>query len=381
MAKDYYKILEVDKNASKEEIKKAYKKLAKKYHPDISKEPDSEQKFKDINEAAGVLLDDQKKKNYDTYGSAEGPAGFGGGGYGSAGAGGFDPRDFGINLDDIFEQFGFGGGGGFGDFGFGGGSRRSRRRDTSIHEEIEITLEDVYFGCEKDIKINRSKKCETCDGVGAKSKSDVETCRTCNGTGVVIETKNSFLGMIKTQKTCPDCMGSGEKIINPCNACNGNGSIKEKETVTIKIPKGVETGVTLKVSGKGDYDKDSREYGDLYVRILVRKDKDLDVDGMDLYKTLDINFIQAIIGDEIEFKHFGKTLALKIPEGTQPSTVLKLKGKGLPHFNYSTYGDLYIKIDVEIPTKTTNKQKEILMDYAKTMKDKSVIDRLKSFFK
>ena len=373
MAKDYYNILGVDKNSSKDEIKKAYKKLARKYHPDISKEDNAEAKFKEINEAAEVLLDDQKKQRYDTYGSADGPSGFGGGGYSS---GGFNPGDFGINIDDIFEQFGFGGG------GFGSSrSSYSNRKDTRVSTQIEIDLDDVYFGCEKDIKVTRDDKCDDCDGKGAKDSSDIQTCSHCNGTGVVTEIQRSILGAIRTQRPCPSCNGSGKKIKNPCSSCNGKGIKKKTDNISIKIPKGVENGVTLRVSDKGSFDSDSNSFGDLYVRVYVKEDKTYDVDGADLYMKLEINFIQAILGDEVEFKHFGKILSLKVPEGTQGNTVLRLKGKGLPYFNSNSFGDLYVKIIVDIPKKTTTKQKEILMEYAKTLKDKSFLDRLKGIFK
>jgi len=373
MSKDYYETLGVSKDASKDEIKKAYKKLARKYHPDVSKEADSETKFKEINEAAGVLLDDQKKQQYDTYGSADGPQGFGGFG---GGGGGFNPNDFGINLDDIFESFGFG--------GFGGGSRgRTSRRakDTRVFTETKISLDDVYFGVTEDIKVTHDIKCDSCDGSGAKNKSDVETCSNCDGSGVVIEMQRSFLGSIRTQKTCPMCNGTGKTIKNPCDKCHGKGTQKKTENVQIKIPKGIENGVTLRIQGKGDYDKDTDSYGDLYLKIYLKDTKDYEINGADLYKTLDINFIQAILGDEVEFKHFDKTLSLKIPEGTQSGSVLRLKSRGLPYFNYDDKGDLYIKVNVEIPKKTTKEQKKILHDYAKTLKDKPFLKRLKDMFK
>jgi molecular chaperone DnaJ len=372
MTKDYYDILGVDRGASKEEIKKAYKKLAKKYHPDISKEADAETKFKEINEAAGVLLDDQKKQQYDTYGSADGSQGFGG-----FGGGGFNPGDFGINLDDIFEQFGFSGGG-FG--GFGGSSRGRQRKDTRVYSEIEIDLEDVYFGVKKEIKITRDVKCDVCSGRGAKRSSDIGICTVCDGSGVVIETQRSILGHIRTQRVCPECGGNGKSIKNPCSKCSGKGSVSKKETIEIKVPKGVENGVTLRVSGKGNYDKDNDSYGDLYLKIYVKKHKQFEVDESDLHMSLNINFISAILGDEVEFKHFNKTLSLKIPQGTQPGTVLRLRGKGLPYFNYDGFGDLYVKINIEIPKKTSKEQKKILMDYAKTLKDKSFMDRMKGLF-
>ena len=372
MAKDYYTILGVDKNSSKEDIKKAYKKMARKYHPDISKEENAEAKFKEINEAAEVLLDDQKKQRYDTYGSADGPSGFGGGGYSS---GGFNPGDFGINIDDIFEQFGFGGS------GFSSRSSYSNKKDTRVSTQVEVDLDDVYFGCEKDIRITREDKCDVCHGKGAENPNDIQTCSTCHGSGVVTEIQRSILGAIRTQRPCPACHGRGNSIKNPCSACHGEGTKRKTDTISIKIPKGVESGVTLRVSNKGSYDRDSQSFGDLYVRVYVKENKTYDVDGSDLYMKLEINFIQAILGDEVEFKHFGKILSLKIPEGTQGNTVLRLKGKGLPYFNSSNHGDLYVKVVVDIPKKTTQKQKDILMEYAKTFKDKSFLDRLKGIFK
>lgn len=369
--KDYYNTLGVDKSASKDEIKKAYKKLAKKYHPDISKEADAEKKFKEVNEAADVLLDDNKKQKYDAYGSADGPDFRGGQGGFSSGFSGFGG---GMNMEDIFEQFGFG--------GFGGGSQgHNQQRDTSIEAQIEISLEDVYFGVEKTIKINREEKCKTCDGKGAKSSNDIKNCNVCNGSGVETVLQRSILGTIRTQRVCSKCHGKGKEIKNPCSTCSGKGTTKIKSEINVKIPKGVENGVTLRVSQKGSFNIDTNKYDDLYLKIFIKKDKNFDVDEANLYMDLDINFIQAILGDEVEFKHFKKTLSLKIPEGTQAGTILRLKGKGLPYFNYNSYGDLYVKVNVEIPKSTTSKQKNILMDYAKTLKDKGFMDRLKSLFK
>jgi molecular chaperone DnaJ len=192
--------------------------------------------------------------------------------------------------------------------------------------------------------------------------------------------QRSILGSIRTQRICPSCKGSGKQVKNPCNSCSGEGTQSKTEKVDVKIPKGVESGMTLRISGKGDFDPDSNSYGDLYLRVYVEEDKTYEVEGVDLYMNLSVNFIQAILGDEIEFKHFDKTLSLKVQEGTQPGTLLRLKGKGLPYFNSSSSGDLYVKIKVEIPKKTSKEQKKILLDYAKTMKDKGFFDRIKGFF-
>jgi molecular chaperone DnaJ len=373
MAKDYYEILGVSKDASKEEIKKAYKKLAKKYHPDISKEENAAEKFKEINEAAEVLLDDNKRKQYDMFGSVGGnPGGFGSQSSGFNGfGGGFGFSDFGINLEDLFEQFGFGG-------GFSSSSR-NYDEDLDIYTSIEITLKDVKFGAKKEIQIKRRVKCDACNGSGAKDPSKVETCPNCHGSGVVVEVIRNFLGTIKREKECPVCHGTGKVVKEKCSVCNGKGYIEKKEKIDVKIPKGVEDGVTLRVQGKGNYGNHSGRYGDLYIRIRVKKDKNFEVEGSDLYTSIKINFIQAILGDTIEIDYFDKKLEVKIPEGTQPESILKIKNKGLPYLNSDSNGDLYIRVQVEIPKATTKKQKELLLEYAKTMKDNNLFSRIKSF--
>ena len=363
--KDYYKALELDKNASKEDIKKAYKKLARKYHPDISKEADAETKFKEINEAAEVLLDDEKRQRYDTYGSADGPGGFSGFGGGQ----GFDPRDFGINIDDIFEGFGFS--------GFGS-SRRTRQKDTRESAQVRLSLDDVYFGVKQDVTYSRDVECDSCSGTGGEG---VSTCSTCQGSGVETVIQRTMLGAMRTQRTCSVCDGSGKEIKNKCSKCLGSGTQREKTTQSISIPKGVEHGVTLRVPQKGSYDSTTKQYGDLYVQVIYTNTKGFDIEGSDLYKEESINFIQAILGDELEFKHFDKTLSMKIPQGTQSGTTLRLKGKGLPVMGRdSMFGDLYIKVTVEIPKKVSSKQKTLLMQYAKTIEDKGFFNRMKKFF-
>ncbi len=370
MSKDYYNILGVEKGASKDEIKKAYKKMARKYHPDISKESDAEAKFKEVNEAAEVLLDDEKKQRYDTYGSADGPQGFGG--FGGGGSQGFDPRDFGINIDDIFEGFGFGG------FGGGGNSSKRRQKDTRESAQVYVSLDDVYFGISKGVTYSRDVECDTCSGTGG---SGVTTCTNCQGSGVETVIQRTMLGAMRTQRTCATCGGSGKEIKEKCSKCLSSGTQREKTTEKIKIPKGIEHGVTLRVSGKGSYDSHTKSYGDLYLQVLYNDTNGFEVDGADLYKEENINFIQAILGDELEFKHFKKTLTMKIPQGTQSGTTLRLKGKGLPVMRRDgQFGDLYIKIKVKIPTKANSKQKELLMKYAETMNDKSFFKRMKSFF-
>ncbi len=376
MTKDYYKILGVGENASKEEIKSAYKKLAKKYHPDISKEADAEAQFKKVSEAAETLLDDNKKSQYDRFGSSGPQGGFnqGGGGFGGFGGGGFSNEGFGINVEEIFEQFGFG--------GFSSKKRaRRQRKETRVFSSITIDLDDVYFGNEKEVTIIRDNKCETCNGVGTTNPKDIKTCSTCGGSGQVTEVQRSFLGSIRTQRICPDCKGTGKMNISPCNSCNGSGVKRQREKVSIKIPKGIEQDMNIRMTGKGHYDPDTKGYGDLYLKINIQIPQDVEIDGANIHKTININFVQAILGDEIEIEHFNKNLVINIPQGTQPETILRVKRKGLPVLNYESYGDLYLKVNIDIPKKISSKQKEILIEYSQTFNDKSFFDRVKGVFK
>ena len=380
MGKDYYEVLGISKNASKEEISKAYKTLAKKYHPDISKEANSADKFKEVNEAYKVLSDESKRSQYDTYGSTDGanPFGSNSGFSGFSGfsnfSSGFNSSDFGVDLDDIFESFGFGG------FSSTKGKRKSRK-NTNLRQTLNVTIDDIYFGNKKKVSVLRDVKCETCDGSRAKNKSDIKTCVNCSGTGVVEEYKRSFIGTIKSQKVCPKCGGEGVEITNPCDSCSGKGFKQKKEEVEIKIPKGISNETTIKVQQKGNFDENTKSYGDLYLDINIVDSKDFEIEGEDLYKILDIDFIQAILGDEVEMDHFEKTLSIKIPKGSQMDTTLRLKDRGLPILNSSSFGDLYLKLNILIPKKITNEQENLLIQYANTLKDKSLFGRLKNFFK
>jgi molecular chaperone DnaJ len=382
MGKDYYEILGVSKGASKEEIKKAYKKLAKKYHPDISKEENAAEKFKEINEAAEVLLDDNKRKNYDTFGTAGGNSGFGGfddfsgfGGFNSGSGRGFRAEDFGINIEDIFEQFGFGG------FGGSSNSRSGYEEDLDLYSEIAISLKDAKFGAKKEVFVDRIVKCNVCNGKGAKSESDINICDKCSGSGKTVEIIRNILGTIKREKVCNKCFGKGKIVKNPCDKCSGSGEKRISDTIKIDIPKGVEDKITLRVSGKGNYSSSLNEFGDLYIKVNIKKDENFDVEGVDLYTKIKINFIQAILGDEVEIDYFGKKLDVKIPEGTQPESILKIKGKGMPYLNSNNYGDLYIKVEVELPKSTNKKQKELLVEFAETLKDKNIFKKFKDLFK
>ncbi len=368
--KDYYKTLGVSKDASKEDIKKAYKKLAKKYHPDLNKDnPEAEKKFKEINEAASVLTDDQKRSQYDQFGSA-GPQ-FGNGGFGG-GFEGFQGGDFDFN--DIFSSF------------FGGGGRSPRRRGPrpgdDLRYDIEITLEDVAKGLEKKVKIKKTDKCSYCDGKGG---TGVKTCSTCHGRGSVMQQRRTPFGIFQTQTTCPTCHGRGEIIENKCSHCHGTGQELKEKTIKISVPKGVSDGTRLRLSGEGEAGEAGAPSGDLYVFIHVKEHDLFERDGSDLYIEVPITFSQAALGAKIKVPTILGKAELKIPAGTQPETLLRMKGKGLSNLRYSGSGDQYVKITIDVPTKLTKKQKDLLKEFDESLKGKKphekLLDKLKEVFR
>ena len=364
MSEDYYKILGVSKTASKEEISKAYKKMAKKYHPDISKETDAEKKFKEVNNAYDTLKDEGKRNNYDNFGSDNSQGGFGG--FNQQQSEGFSNFDF----EDIFEQFGFG----------GGGNQRTKKKQKVADEytQIYINLEEAFHSVKKEIEIDIYDKCNPCNGEGSKTKNGKKTCSTCNGQGVVFVIQNSILGKIKAQQTCPDCKGEGETIKDPCSSCNGTGIKKKRKNISLKIPKGIQDENSLRVSKGGNYDTIYKTYSDLFVKINVLDDEKYEVDDNDLQTEIKINFVEAIIGSKYDLEHFGKKLILKIPNGIQPNSILRVKTKGMPIINSQNFGDLYVKVKIEIPKKISNKQKEILKDYSK--QDKGFFNKVREIF-
>lgn len=359
--KDYYKVLGVEKTASKEEIKKAYKKLAKKYHPDLNKDsPDAEQKFKDINEAASILGDDAKRSQYDQFGS-EGMK-FGGQGARGGFGGGFEGFDF----NDIFEGF-FGG-------GFGGGSRRrGPRRGADLRYDTEITLEEVATGVEKKVRLKKNIVCSHCDGAGGTGK---KTCSTCHGQGVVTRQQRTPFGVFQTQSTCPTCKGVGSTVDDECSYCHGHGYIHGEKTIKINIPEGVQNGARLRVSGEGDPGEPGAEPGDLYVFIHVTDHDFFERDGSDLYLEVPITFRQATLGDIIKVPIINGKADLKIPAGTQPGTLLRMKNKGLPHMSAYGTGDQYVKVQVDIPKRLNKKQKALLEEFDNSIKDKHPHEKL-----
>ena len=389
MAKrDYYEVLGVQKGATAEEIKKAYRKLAVKYHPD--KNPgnkEAEEKFKEAAEAYSVLSDADKKARYDQFGHA-----------GVEGAGPDFSGGFG-NLNDILNDLfggGFGGfsgfGGGFGGFGggFGGGQRQQRvQRGRDIRVRVKLTLEEIARGVEKEISIEKSVPCPDCGGRGAKNSSDIKTCPACNGTGQVQRVVNSFLGQTVTYSTCQQCGGEGKIISNPCRTCNGTGLVRQRETIKVKIPAGVEAGMQLTIQGEGHAAKNNGINGDLLVVIEEQEHKDLKREGNNLFHTKVVSITDAILGAEVDVPCIDGTTKAKVEPGTQSGTVVRLRGKGLPTVNgYGGVGDLYVKIAVWIPKKLNKDEKEIVESLRSkesfkpnpTKEDKGFFDKLKDLF-
>lgn len=366
MSKDYYSILGVEKNASKEDIKKAYKTLAKKYHPDINKDKEASEKFKEINEAASVLGDDKKREQYDQYGTT-------GEDYSGSGFSGFDFSNTDFGFEDIFDSF------------FGGGRRsthRRRQRGSDLRYDISITLEDVYSGAEKTISVQRTEVCSKCGGRGAESDSDVITCPDCSGTGTVRIQKRTPFGIFVSTTTCHKCSGSGKHYKNKCSSCDGLGIVRTNRKINVEIPSGVEEGSVLKLRSEGEQVQ-SGEPGDILLVIHVKEHEDFERQENDVYTQITISFIQAIFGTSVEVNTLSKEKAtLNIPEGTQPGTLFKMKGLGIPYYNSPMKGDQYVKVNVSIPQKLTSKQREALGEYAKLTKEdfKGKKSILKSIF-
>lgn len=379
---DYYQVLGVSKDASQKEIKKAFKQLAKKYHPDVSKEENAEEKFKEVQEAYAVLSDEQKRAQYDRVGHDAFVNGFGGNG-------GFGGTHFAQDFDfsDIFSEiFGSGFGGGFGGFsGFGG---RSQKADgpmpgADMQTKLNITFKEAVFGCSKELTINREMDCKSCQGTGAKDKNDVVECSTCHGTGRVITQQQTIIGMMQTESVCPTCQGKGKEIKHPCPECNGSGRNTYPTKVTVNIPAGVDDGNLLKVPGKGVGGHLGAMDGDLYIRISVSGDEHFVRDGNNIIIDLPINYTQAVFGTTIECPTIHGTVKLKIPKGTQPNAKLRIKGKGVVPKNGAA-GDQIVNIKLVVPTKLSGKEKQLLEELNDVEGDhahqKSFFDKLKDLF-
>ena len=363
MAKrDCYDVLGVTKSSSKDEIKRAYRKLALKYHPDKTKgDKASEEKFKEASEAYHILSDDKRKTNYDQFGHAA----FEGAGGGGQGFGSFDSSSF----SDIFEDF-------FGDFGGSGSSRRSNNRGNDLRYDLTINLEEAYKGIEKNVKYTTYKKCSGCSGSGAEKGSKPISCNYCNGKGKV----RTNQGFFTIQQTCPQCSGYGETIGKACGDCSGNGKMQSNENVTVKIPKGVDDGTRIRLSGKGEAGAKGGSNGDLYLFISVDNHNLFKRSEENIYYELPIAFSDAALGTTVEVPSIdGGRSKIKIPAGTQHGKQFRLKGKGMPVLRRNSFGDLYIRIITEVPISLSKKQKELLEEF-KQLEAIKPNPMIKSFF-
>ncbi|KGN02464.1 molecular chaperone DnaJ [Clostridium novyi A str. 4570] len=375
-SKDYYEVLGLSKGASDDEIKKAYRKLAMKYHPDRNQgNKEAEEKFKDINEAYQVLSDPQKKANYDQFGSAD----FNGGGFGGFGGGGFSGMG---GFEDIFDSF------------FGGGFSSSRRRNgpergADLEYTVSLTFEEAVFGVEKEISITRNEKCDTCAGSGAKPGTNSKTCDKCGGTGQVRVQRNTPLGSFVSTSTCDKCGGSGKVIDEPCTTCHGKGTVRKNKKIKINIPAGVDTGNVLPLRGQGEPGKNGGPNGDLYINIRVSSHKTFERRGFDIYIKEHISFGKAVLGTEITVPTVDGSVKYKIPAGTQSGTTFRLKGKGVPRVNGHGRGNQYVKVIVDIPKAINEKQKEALIAFMEASGEKlgsdlgkeTIVDKIKKTFK
>jgi len=345
--RDYYEILGVKKDATPEEIKKAYRKLALKYHPDRnSSDGNTEDKFKEINEAYQVLSNPEKKTRYDQFGSAEGMGGFD-----------FQGRDFG-DFGDIFESF------------FGTRTRRSEgrvrpQRGANLRYNLEISFEDAAFGKETKIEVPSWETCSACKGSGAKAGTSPQTCPDCHGTGEIKSTQSTMFGQFVNIKTCPRCAGEGKIIKDICTNCKGTGKVKKNRIVKVKIPAGVDTGHRLRITGMGEPGERGGPSGDLYIVLYVKPHKIFERNEIDISCTHSISLVKAALGGATTVPTLEEKINLKIPAGTQPNTIFKLKGKGVYKIGTQHRGNQYIKIIVEIPKKMNDKQRNLLLEYAK----------------
>jgi molecular chaperone DnaJ len=368
--RDYYEVLGLGKDASQEDIKKAYRKLAREYHPDVNKAANAEDKFKEAKEAYDVLSDDQKKATYDRYGHVDPNQGMGGGG----------GADFG-GFGDIFDMF-FGGGG-------GGGNRRNPnapQRGNDLQYTMTIEFKEAVFGKETDIHIPRTETCDTCAGSGAKPGTKPETCSTCSGTGQQEVIQNTAFGRIVNRRVCSTCNGQGRIIKDKCGTCHGSGKVKKQRTIHIKIPAGVDDGAQLRVNGEGEGGTRGGPAGDLYVVIRVKAHEFFEREGDDVYCEVPLTFAQAALGDEIEIPTLTEKVKLKIPPGTQTDTYFRLKGKGVPRLRGYGQGDQHVKVVVVTPTTLSEEQKDLLRQFGTQSGEhtheqhQSIFERMKKAF-
>ena len=380
--KDYYEVLGVNKSATDEELKKAYRKLAKKYHPDANPDnkKEAEAKFKEINEAYETLSDPQKRRMYDQFGP-DGPQGFGGGAGGPFGGGyysytssGFDGfSDFG-DLGDIFSSF------------FGGSARTSRqqargpKKGADLNLNLEITFEESFLGVEKEIVITRPETCDVCHGTGARPGTTVTKCPTCNGTGTVRQVQNTILGQMQTTRTCTACHGTGEIIKEPCDYCKGKGTVRKQPRIKVKIPAGIDDNQTVVLRGEGEPGQKGGPKGDLYITVRIKKHSIFTRNGNNVMCEVPITITQATLGADLEIPMVdGTKVSYKIPDGTQTGTKFVIRNKGFKSVNSSSIGDFVFTVNVQTPKKLTKEQRELLIQLAKTMNEQPPIKK-RGFF-
>jgi molecular chaperone DnaJ len=361
--RDYYEVLGVDKNASEAEIKSAFRKLAKKYHPDVSKEPDAAEKFKEAQEAYAVLSDANKRRQYDQFGHSAFDQ------MGGAGASGFDFSDF--DFSDIFGDI-FGSG-----FGFGGRSSNRSRRGNDTLVRIDLTFEEAVFGCKKDVKIDTMVECDSCNGKGGHGE---KTCQTCHGSGQVTSEQRTIFGSFATRSTCQTCHGKGVTYDTKCSKCHGEGRIRENKTVEVKIPAGVDTGNKLRLNGKGEAGVNGGPNGDLYLEFKVKSHPLFERDENDVYLTLPITITEAVLGCKKDVPTLSGTVKLSIPAGSKTNDKHRLKGKGIADPQTGRKGDMYVIIDIHIPKKISRDQKKLFEALSKTkLDDSDKFDKIRKY--
>lgn len=369
--RDYYDVLGVSKTATDEEIKKAYRTLAKKYHPDLNPgDKEAEEKFKEINEANEVLSDPTKRSQYDQFGHAGAQQGFGGSGFGGFGGSGFG------GFEDIFSSI------------FGGGRRSSGstssrpRQGDDIEQTVVIDFMESINGCKRDIKINIEEECSSCGGTGAYSKKDINVCSRCHGSGSVVVEQNSLFGRIQTQTTCPKCGGKGQEITRKCEACGGKSRLKKTKDITVNIPAGVSDGMSMRLEGKGFAGYNGGPAGDLYIHVKVKKHDEFKREGDDIFLEIPISVTQAVLGDNIDVPTVHGSVNLKIPAGTQSHTKFRLRGKGAKNVRSKNYGDQYVVVIIQTPTNLSSEEKKLYEQIKKHegTKGESVWEKFKKKF-
>lgn len=372
--RDLYEVLGLSKGASEDDIKKAYRKLAKQYHPDLNPgDQTAEQKMKEVNAAYEVLSDKEKKGRYDQFGHAGIDPSYGAGAGAGAGGGfgGFDD----IDLGDIFGNI-FGGG-----FGFGGQQQRKTgpRRGEHIRVSLTLTFEEAAFGCDKSVKITRSESCGECGGTGAQKGTHAETCSTCNGTGQVRTQQRTAFGVFASSGPCQACGGTGKIIKSPCEKCRGTGKVRRERTIKVKIPAGIDDGQTISIRGEGNSGAQGGPAGDLYVSVTVRPHNLFKREGQDVLLEMPVSFVQATLGAALTVPTIDGKVQYNMPEGTQTGTVFRLKGSGIPNLNGRGRGDQYVKVNIEIPRNLSQEQKDMLKGFEEAVGDQHYENK-KGFF-